>query len=285
MSQGKIFHWLSFTKLILTKGSVWIKPFHYQNNAKALWSGNPEAKKLGINDKLQNRSFKHYILFLPIIGPLVGLISQYRLQKRWPTYVYHWPEKKLAYVRISKSACTSVQAAILQKQYPDVDISSLGVDHINEMGKMYIKPYLEPGYECFTLVRNPHDRILSCYFDQVLGRDHHFYYGDYAFRIIKKGMPFRDFVNTIKHIPHSLKDIHFRQQYEYIRPLENIKYFRIEKDYKELTAYLEKFNLQLGDFNKNKIGFNKSDYFTTEIKRTIEEIYRKDYEYFGYSIN
>ncbi len=155
MPQGKISHWLSFVKLVITKGSLWIQPFHYQNNINALWTGNSQAKRIGTNNKLKKRSFKHYILFLPIIGPFVGLISQYRLQKRWPTYVYHWPEKKLAYVRISKSACTSVQAAILQKQYPDLDISSLSVNQINEMGKMYIKPTLEPGYECFTLVRNP----------------------------------------------------------------------------------------------------------------------------------
>ncbi len=97
-------------------------------------------------------------------------------------------------------------------------------------------------------------------------------------------MPFEGFVNNIIHIPNSIKDIHFRAQYEYIRGIDNnVKYFRVEKDSKALKEYLNKFGLQLNNYNKNETEFNKSDYYTAALKKSVAKIYREDFQYFGYS--
>lgn len=283
MTDNDITRWLTYVKLILKKGSVWIKPFDYSAHIDQLWKNNTEAKKLNINFEVPNKSWKHYILYLPILGPLTALVSHYKQQKKWPTYIYHWPEKKLAYVRISKSAGTSIQAAILQKQHPDLDTSKLTINQINEMGKAYIKPFLEPGYECFTLIRNPYDRLLSCYFDQVVGREKRFYFDDYSFRVIRKGMSFHDFVNTIMYIPDAVKDLHFRPQYNYISGIKGIRYFRLEEDVDSLNEYLNKFDLVLDNHNKNNVKFNKREYYSPEIKSVVDDIYKEDFRHFDYN--
>jgi len=285
MNRPNVNLWFRFLKLILSKGSILIKPYDYNSHINQAWANNSEAKRLKIDYMPTRKSWKYYWLYLPIIGPLVAMVSQYRLQKRWPTYLYHWSEKKLGYIRIPKNASTSMQAAILQKQYSDIDISLLNSSQINEMGKNFVFPKPKPEYEYFTLIRNPYDRLLSCYFDQMMKRSNgHFYFNDYAFGILKEGMTFYEFVMCIKDIPDVIKDVHFKPQHYYINQVKKVKLFKMESNQEGLNRFMNEHNLSLGSRNKNKKAIVKEDYYSLEIKSVVADIYRKDFQLLGYSI-
>ena len=276
------FQWLKFIWLILSKGSLTIKPYDYSAHISALWKANSESNRLNIKQQTPKKSWKQALLFLPIIGPMIGVISQYRLQKKWPSYIFQNTQLKLAFIRISKNAGTSVQAALLKGIYPELDSSKLSVNQINEMGKIHIKPALETNVDCFAIVRNPFDRLLSCYFDQVIGREDRYYFDDYLFQVIKKGMSFEKFVKTIQHIPDELKDIHFRPQCHYLRPIKDVRLFKIESDIDQLCTYLSDFGLKMESQNKNNMDIRKHDYYCEELMHIVREIYQEDFDMFDY---
>ncbi len=276
--------WFSLIKVILKHGSPTIPSYNYEqfqqdelekinHLIKPVKKVNPKKAKLA-------RS----LLPIPFIGPLIALVSYYRAQKRWPTYIYHWPEKKLAYVRISKSGCTSLQGAILQKQYPNLDIARLSWDQIHNLGKQYIRPSLFADYTCFTVVRNPVNRLISCYHDKCLPVQKDFYYyQDYLFRIINPNLSIAQFVKRIKEIPDFVKDMHFRPQSGFVEGLEGIKIFKLEEDYAALEAFLRSYDLSLPHLHKNPMKKLQVKDLDPDTKNMIKVIYKKDFQNFNYS--
>ncbi len=283
MNKSNILTWLRLIKLILTKGSIWIKPYDYADNFNQLWRANSEAEKLKIKHEYRKRTSKYFLLYLPIIGPLVSLLSQLKVQKKSLHYTYQLPKQKLAYIRIPKNASISMLAALLQKQHPSLDISKLSSNQINEMAKEFLSPNKALSNEYFTLVRNPYDRLLSCYFDQMIKKYHHFYFNDYLFSILKEDMTFHEFVMSIKDIPDILKDPHFKPQHYFINDVKNVKTFKIETNKEELDEMLDRHTLSLDIHNKNQKNIDIQDYYTLELKRIVADIYKEDFLQFNYS--
>lgn len=276
--------WASLLRLIIKYGSLSIPFYPYEEFRQA------ELAKINSSDR--NRLEKSgrwlkiwkHLLLTPIIGPLLAFASFYKTKKRWPTYVYHWPAQKLAYIRISKSACTSIQAAILQQQHPEIDVNMLTVNQINYMSMKYIRPHLLPGYTCFTAVRDPVDRLISCYNDKcVPSKDDFFYFQDYIFQIIKPNLPISTFINIIQKIPDPIRDVHFRSQSSFIQNLNDVRVFRLENDNHELKTFLAGYNIQLNHFHKRAnpkiIRQNVDPTLLMEIKK----LYLEDFESFGYT--
>lgn len=283
MNKSKIFTWLRFIKLILTKGSIWIKPYDYADNSNQLWDTNSEVEKLKIKPQHHNRSFKYKLLYLPFIGPLVSIISQLRTQRKSLQHVYKLPSQKLTYIRIPKNASISILAAFLQNHYPALDIAKLSSSQINEMANEFLTPIRSLNLECFALVRNPYERLLSCYFDQMTKKQSRFYFNDYLFSLLKEDMTFQEFVMCIKDIPDILKDPHFKPQHYFLKGLKNVKTFKIETDIKDLDEMLIKQTLSLGIHNKNNKSIDIIDYYTPELKKIVASIYEEDFNQFTYS--
>ena len=192
-------------------------------------------------------------------------------------------KKKLAYVRISKSACTSVQAALLGGRFPDTDIGDFSVDQINYLGMNYLKPMLSPDYTCFTVVRDPAERLLSCYHDQYLSRKKKFYYfQDYLFAIIKPDLPIDQFLAIIHKIPDFLKDVHFRPQSAFLKNLSGVNIFKLEDDLDKLRAFLNSYDLSLSHLNRNPVEKLKVQDLSPSSKKLLKTIYRDDYKSFNY---
>ena len=278
--------WFSLIELILKHGDLTIPSYDYEKFRQTeLQKLSPLISADTIHSKTRF-SLAKSLLPIPILGPLVALTSYYKVQKRWPTYIYHWPEKKLAYVRISKSACTSIQAALLQARYTDVDVSKLNVNQINYLGMPYLKPGLSSGYTCFTVVREPVNRLISCYYDKCLpsGRDF-YYYQDYLFSIIKPNISIDQFLAIINEIPDFLKDVHFRPQSYFLKSLSGVKIFKLEDDLTALKAFLHSYNLSLKHLHQNKAKKLTIQDLSQESKKLLKSIYQEDFQSFNYPVN
>ena len=127
------------------------------------------------------------------------------------------PDRQVAYLVVSKVACTSIKTA-LGRAYgirPEVPHAIHGREHFRYCrGEL---PAASRHYFTFAFVRDPFDRLLSCYRDKVLYREGHPLYPEPYFRHypypITPNMPFRDFVRVIAEIPDRHADRHFKSQY------------------------------------------------------------------------
>ena len=276
--------WFSLIKLILKHGSFTISSHNYEAFKQAELEKIGHLVEVDKSAKKVSLGLAKFLLPIPVIGPSISLASYYRTQKRWPTYIYHWPEKKLAYVRISKSACTSLQAAILQGQHSNIDVNQLNLNQIHYLGMKYLQPKLLSGYTCFTVVRNPADRLISCYYNKCLRsqRDFH-YFQDYLFRIITPHLSIGQFVERITEIPDFVKDMHFRPQSCFLEGLSGIKIFKLEEDYTELEAFLDSYDLSLRHLYKNTTKKLTINDLATDTKDMIKMIYKRDFQNFNYS--
>ena len=131
----------------------------------------------------------------------------------------------------------------------------------------------------FAFVRNPFDRLASCYRHviqkgslQNIQDNPNFY----------REMSFNDFVDAILKIQVSDMDIHFRPQYTFIPETPDFlgKFENIEEDFKIIC---EKIGIQCELLHQNKtdkIDFKK--YYIKPIAEKVLKIYKKDFELFNY---
>jgi len=159
-----------------------------------------------------------------------------------------------------------------------------------------------PGYRTFTVVRNPWDRLVSCFKDKILSEyDVRFgtrpgihdgldrYNHVLRRRIFYEEMPFSDFVRAIGKIPDSLSDEHFRSQYRmFATPRGSLLVERIIK-FENLHAELTSLLHELGADAFNVDHLNKSlkldyrDFYTPELAEAVGRIYEKDVKLLDYT--
>lgn len=134
-------------------------------------------------------------------------------------------------------------------------------------------------YVSFAVIRNPYERILSCYRDKIvndfqsLGRIHHGLtrYNTLLNRqLFHKDMEFCRFLEVISKIPDYLSDEHFRSQSSFL-PIKNMS---IKVDYLlEIESLSVQFNKmairenlpQLIEARVNNSGGNSSNHSLNEM--------------------
>lgn len=157
-----------------------------------------------------------------------------------PTEYLILDEKKLIYIPIPKVACTSIKLALFSepengtrdyKQYMEIHSLS-GKSSFYTLTKQQKKYYI------FAFVRNPLDRLVSCYEDKVRSETQHngkyFFNTNYNNVFIKrmygdkfrKEMTFDEFVGLVSKIPDAFSDGHFKSQASmlYRRGIKNPDY-------------------------------------------------------------
>lgn len=136
-----------------------------------------------------------------------------------PVEYVHAPSHNLLYTVNSKAACTSIVASMLELECGEPLDKEVNVhkaaDALRLKSVKLAKDY--PRYYCFTVVRNPVERLLSCYKNKFLDaewrRNGKFHFSQYLGGIFSPYDSFDAFLDKVCDIPDELADRHFISQY------------------------------------------------------------------------
>lgn len=207
------------------------------------------------------------------------------------------------YFSVPKVACSSIKTALLplfsiedREAHPADRASGIHAlfDHAgHQIGKAQLLEHRNyyRGHFRFAFVRNPWDRLLSCWSQKLapggqgLGRER--YNGERLW----VGMSFPEFVNAVCHIPDRNADPHFRSQHTVVcgngprkRVLANFvgRYERLEEDFSKVAERLGA-DLRLPRLLVSERPRSYQDAYDDQLAHRVGERYQRDAEIFGYS--
>lgn len=201
-----------------------------------------------------------FICFLISIS-LYYLIKHLKHHHR--TVISH--DKKFVWFWNSKVGGTTIRD-ILEKNDPNAARDS------------YLRYKLYPDYFKFCFVRNPWDRVVSCYENKVVKRSYkplkECYYKDFEY-----------FVNFLDRQNLERADRHIKLQTSAI-PLKEVDFIgRLENFDEDFSYVLKRLNFQNTDYEHKNPSSHKhySTYYTPRTQEIIGRKYKADIEYFGYT--
>jgi len=188
-------------------------------------------------------------------------------------------DRKLVYLVNCKAACSTIKASLYHLDVPDDhSVHWIAPDTFGPDERQY-KDYFK-----FTFVRNPYDRLVSCY--ENLPQKHKELHKYYLFGYLERDKGFSNFCKKVCRIPFCLADMHFESQYYLLSDKQGNcradyigKYENLAEEYEWIR---EKYGLApLRHLNPSGKG-NWMDYYTRKTAQLVYKKYRKDFETLGY---
>jgi hypothetical protein len=272
--------WLSFLWYVLQNGSLFEKPVDFDNLRRGVLNREIQSKSIYI--RIRNR-FAKSRWFGTLIGNTAYLKSLNRINRNY----FFVDSLSLGYVRILKSASTSVLRELLPRMNSELTQSRLTDEEVDQLAAQYVTHIIEKPkqrYQLFAIVRNPFQRLVSVYQDIFNPDNKEFAYRTYLFGILKEKMSFYEFVVVLSRIPDKLKSSHFVSQSEIIKQCEHvsdIRIFRLEKDKVQMEEFLSKYQISIGHRNKGT-QYDYHTFYDEETLRLAYLMYKNDVEKFGY---
>ena len=205
-------------------------------------------------------------------------------------------DQKVAYIVMQKVACTSIKASMVSME-SDEDYLSVS-ESIRKTG--HVIPKLDPAahgeYYLFTFVRNPFERLISCYENKyhtnrdIVGSMENggsVKFHAYLMGYLAKDRGFRSFAKRVCRIPDWISDHHFVSQSFIIdrqgqapKPSFIGHYERLNEEYEPIR---ERFGfMPLPHYNKTPRAMMWMDYYDIPTAQKVYRRYREDIERFGY---
>jgi|TARA_B100000676_G_scaffold310529_1_gene377406 hypothetical protein len=189
-------------------------------------------------------------------------------------------EKQAVYASVAKSACSSIKTAITEPPPDGIAIH----DHISHLSRRRI-PKNKRSYYVFTFVRNPYDRLSSCYRSKFNMEDESkFIYSNYLFGYLRNDDTFDQFVKKVCRIPDFLSDRHFKSQNNIVfSPGTNVEYIgKVENLPGDFDDLKEKFGFLDLTHRYKTSGKTSEELYTDETREMVYKRFRKDFEVFNY---
>ena len=206
-----------------------------------------------------------------------------------------------AYVEIPKVACSSLKVAFAQMLGVSLEAAG-GNPHAVEFPSPgsdgATEDRLYPGLFTFTFVRNPWDRLVSCYRDKIGGEVDDFTgfsedagvaYCLARFDEFTAGMSFDAFVRAVAAIPDERADAHFRSQNTFVRTKAGKlgvdfigRFERLQGDFTHVARQVGLPSTVLPRLQAARTTVNYVDYYDVEIRKLVAKRFRDDIDTFGY---
>jgi chondroitin 4-sulfotransferase 11 len=205
------------------------------------------------------------------------------------------------YLWIPKVACSSLKTAFAPLLCLSVEAAHGDPHHIRfprPVRSESLQRALYPGYYRFGFVRNPWDRLVSCYRDKIKNE-----VGGYTHFTLRPGvanclarfeafvpdMSFDAFVDAVASIPDDDADEHFRSQHTFLtnRKGELVadfvgRYERLAEDFDAVRAKTGLPEIALPRLQAARTVAKYAPYYTDRTRAVVAERFRKDIEMFGY---
>ncbi len=198
-------------------------------------------------------------------------------QRNW----YMGNHTDIAYLSIAKCACTSIINSLINEKMDN--IHSYAESKYKICGTVLESTSIFK----FTYVRNPFERLVSCFVDKIANdeKDNPFEKYNYCMGILNSIKNFDDFVKCIVSIPDRWADRHFKSQHSYIYENEKklVDYIgKVEDLPNDYNFIQKKYNLNCIDHMNKSKKYDWKSYYTKETANLVYEYYKKDILIFGY---
>ncbi|HZS48099.1 MAG TPA: sulfotransferase family protein [Blastocatellia bacterium] len=208
---------------------------------------------------------------------------------------------RAVYIETPKVACTSIKTALA---------AVLGISLDSAEGNPHEIPWpttaqssnpsgpLFPGLFTFAFVRNPWDRLVSCYRDKIRGEVDGYTYFTIRpgvanclarFEAFVPGMTFEDFVAAVAAIPDEEADGHFRSQYTFVTNEEGKiavdfigRFERLTEDFKIVQEKIGLGDIELPWLQRVRKAAKYSNSYDAKTRQIVAERFSEDIEMFNY---
>lgn len=208
------------------------------------------------------------VLFLTIAGSGFSQGTDCFYQKKVPLNRYNITASdthRFIWFRIAKTGTRTILAGL--QQSTQLSVNGYTVTYRNNDYEGYFK---------FSFVRNPWDRIVSCYFNKVLGQSYNAFQECF-------GKDFEYFIDFINRQNVDKADPHIRSQSSLL-PLNDLDFIgRFENFEEDLKYVFGVINIDPLICHKNFSQHEHySHYYTERTRDIIADKYKEDIENFGY---
>jgi len=148
-------------------------------------------------------------------------------------------------------------------------------------------------YFKFTFVRNPWDRLVSCYVSKLVQGGTGLKMGKYGDVSLRRDMTFKEFAEAVSRIPDEVANHHFRSQHVTVcddGPERTVladfvgRFERLNEDFRRVS---ERIGLEAGlahvGGSRSRNLHSYRDFYDDKLARMVGERYREDADLFGYS--
>lgn len=208
------------------------------------------------------------------------------------------------YIDIAKVASSSLKAtfaSLLDLDLDAVDGNPHEVEFPRPPYSAYTEEWLYPGLYTFAFVRNPWDRLVSCYRDKIGGEVDDFTNFSESgvahclahFDVFSANMSFEKFVHAVASIPEAEADEHFRSQHDYLTNLSGDIAVDFVGRYENLVSDFQHLAHEIGLPSNTKLHrlqaapkvVDYADYYTPDTRNVVATRFAQDIELFSYQFD
>ncbi|HEY4655220.1 MAG TPA: sulfotransferase family 2 domain-containing protein [Cyclobacteriaceae bacterium] len=235
--------------------------------------------------KSNYETFRSGLLAIPVIRSLVGNTAFLKSPDNAYRQFFISHQQRLVYLRIYKCGSTSVLKSFLPYVHEPLRGYALKAAQVDSLAHYLVSRSL-PGaaskYTCFTVTRNPLERLVSAYLDVF---NDPAYRADFLFGVFRKSQTFKEVVKLLALVPDKYRGPHFVSQSRILTQAKGARplVFNLGSNNVALRTFLQQHGMQLAFENKSPVIYDHTEYYDPETLELAYRIYEQDFNTLGYA--